>query len=256
MDRDSSMEPLRRAERRGGAFYDAPGVLERYRAHRQWAENPNSVMEEPAVLEELGSVARLRILDLGCGEADTGRLLLDAGAASYLGVDGSARMADAARAGLSHAKADVVKCDIEEFAAEPASFDLVISRMAFHYVEDIGLVLGRCHDWLAPGGRILFTVVHPVVTSNDARASTDQPREDWVVDNYFVKGARAQSWLGAETRWYHRTVEDYVRALHAAGFSLRSLRECAPSRDRFDDEDEFRRRQRIPLVLLLTADRQ
>ncbi len=251
MDRDSSAEP----ERRGGAFYDDPGVFERYRSHRRWAENPNVVMEEPAVIEEFGSVSGLRVLDLGCGDASTGRLLLEAGVASYLGVDGSERMVDAAGAALTDPRAQVVRCDIEEFDASAASFDLVLSRMALHYVADISVVFDRCHAWLAPGGRIVFSVVHPVVSSNDPRASTDQPREDWVVDNYFLTGPRYQLWLGAQSRWYHRTTEDYVRALQGAGFSLRNLRECPPDRARFENETEFRRRQRIPLVLLLSAGR-
>lgn len=253
---DSTPEPTGRGQCRGGAFYDDPGVLERYRSHRQWVESPNRVMEEPAVLDELGSVSGARVLDLGCGEADTGRLLLDAGASSYLGVDGSARMSELARAALADRGAEVVKCDIEDFSVDSGSFDLVVSRMAFHYIEDLGPVLSGCHDWLVPGGRMVFTVTHPVVTSNDARASTDQPREDWVIDNYFLGGVREQLWLGGRTRWYHRTIEEYVQALRAAGFSLRNLRECAPHPDRFEHEAEFRRRQRIPLVLLLAADRR
>jgi SAM-dependent methyltransferase len=125
-----------RRERRGGAFYDEPGVVDRYRAHRQWAENPNRMMEEPAVLEELGSVSGARVLDLGCGEADTGRLLLNAGVSSYLGVDGSARMTELARAGLTDRRAEVIRCDIESFTAAAGSFNLVVSRMALHYVAN------------------------------------------------------------------------------------------------------------------------
>ena len=40
--------------RRGGAFYDLPGVLERYREARPpGLSDPNRVMEEPALLEPL-----------------------------------------------------------------------------------------------------------------------------------------------------------------------------------------------------------
>lgn len=50
-----------------------------------------------------------------------------------------------------------------------------------------------------------------------------------------------------------RTVEDYVCELLGAGFTLSKLRECAPRRERFDDEQEFERRTRVPLVLLLAG---
>lgn len=85
---------------RGGAFYDQPDVFECYRDHAG-PSNPNLVMEEPALLEELGSVEGLRVLDLGCGDAALGRVLLDAGCRSYVGIDGSMRMVHAAEKILS-----------------------------------------------------------------------------------------------------------------------------------------------------------
>jgi predicted RNA methylase len=84
-------------DRRGGSFYEDPDLFERYRQHRAWPLNPNIVMEAPALLEELGPVSGLRVLDLGCGDAEIGRELLNAGAERYLGIDGSARMVEAAR---------------------------------------------------------------------------------------------------------------------------------------------------------------
>ena len=76
-------------------------------------------MEEPALLEELGSVAGLRVADLGCGDAALGRVLLSGGCARYLGLDGSERMVAAARATLRGTPGAVVHGDIDDFA--PAS---------------------------------------------------------------------------------------------------------------------------------------
>jgi len=241
--------------RRGGAFYDDPESFERYRQHRAWSLSPNAVMEGPALLEELGPVGGLRILDLGCGDAQVGRELLDAGASRYLGIDGSHRMVDAAQRMLEGTAGEVVRCDIEDFAWPEGSFDLVLSRMALHYVADLGAVLRGCYRCLVPGGRLLLSVVHPVITSHDARGGSTEPRQNWVVDDYFLTGTRDQQWLGARIVWHHRTVEDYVSALLDAGFTLTGLRECAPRRELFDDEAEYQRRLRIPLVLLLSGAR-
>jgi len=242
-------------ERRGGAFYDESEVFERYRQHRQWPLNPNIVMEEPALFDELGPVSGLRVLDLGCGDAAVGRVLLEAGCASYLGIDGSEKMVRAAQATLADGGGQAARCDIEDFSAPLASFDLVISRMALHYVEDLERTLRACRRSLAPGGRIVFTVVHPLITSHDARLTTAEPRTDWVVDDYFIAGPREREWLGARSVWHHRTIEDYVSGLRRAGLPLTNLRECAPRRERFDDVAEFERRRRIPLVLLLAGAR-
>jgi SAM-dependent methyltransferase len=127
--------------------------------------------------------------------------------------------------------------------------------LALHYVEALDPVLRACHSALAPGGRIVVTVIHPVITSNDARSTTDELRADWSVDRYFDRGAREQDWLGGTVTWHHRTIEDYVSALTAASFTVTGLRECAPPADRFENDDELQRRRRIPLFLLLSGAR-
>jgi SAM-dependent methyltransferase len=183
-------------KQRGGAFYDDPEVFERYQHDRSWPLNPNRTLEEPSFMEEVGSVAGLRVLDLGCGEAATGAALLASGCAGYTGIDGSQLMVEAARRTLDGTAGTVVLADMEDFEAQPGCFDLVVSRMAFHYLADVGGLLRRCHASLAPGGRIVFSVTHPVITSHDPRSSTNERRQD---DGrpYLIKRRRRSSQAGA-----------------------------------------------------------
>ena len=240
----------------GRAFYDREGVFERYREERPGVSSPNLVMEEPAFLSELGPPAGLRVADLGCGDAALGRTLLDAGCSSYLGVDASERMVRAARETLRDTAGEVALASIEDFRAPPETFDLIVSRLALHYVEDLRAVLAACRAGLAPRGRVVFTVLHPVITSHDARMHSSQLREQWIVDDYFVTGPREREWLGDIVTWHHRTVEQYVDAVGDAGLVLTRLRECPPQRERFQgDEAEYARRSRIPLFLLIAASR-
>jgi hypothetical protein len=51
------------------------------------------------------------------------------------------------------------------------------------------------------------------------------------------------------------TIEDHIRCLLDAGFALTNLPECAPVRERFDDEAEFEGRRRISLMLSLAGAR-
>jgi SAM-dependent methyltransferase len=240
---------------RGWSFYDDETVFSRYSAHREWGANPNLVMEEPALLEALGDVTGARVLDLGCGDAAIGRTLLAAGCRSYHGIDASRRMVQRAAETLEGTPGTVSLGTIEGFEAPPNSVDLVISRVAFHYVEDVEAVLRACHACLSGSGRVVFSVVHPVITSHDARAPEEQ-RSSWMVDDYFVRGPRVQDWLGGQVIWFHRTVEDYVTALHHAGFRISHLSECEPRDERFaGDGAEIERRRRIPLFLLLAGER-
>ena len=176
-------------------FYDRPGMLERYRDATAGVSDPKDVMEEPALLEEIGDPRELRVLDLGCGDAAIGRTLLEAGCARYVGVDVSARMVAAAEETLRGTAGEAVRGDIAEFTAPPGAFDLVVSRLALHYVEDLDGVLAAAHASLAPAGRIVFSTVHPVMTSHEPREDPDALMTDWVVDGYFEGGPRERRWL-------------------------------------------------------------
>lgn len=142
--------------------------------------------------------------------------------------------------------------DIEDFAPLSHSVDLVTARLSLHYVADLDRVLLSCTQALAPGGRLIMTVVHPVITSHDNRPTG--PRTTWTVDNYFERGPRIRAWMGSKVTWHHRTVEDYVTSMTRAGLTVTSLRECEPDPARCDgDPDELVRRRRVPLFLLLNG---
>lgn len=234
-------------------FYGDSSAVDAYLAHRHSpVSSPNLVMEEPAFREEAGDVRGLRIIDLGCGDGTFGAECVAAGCDSYLGVDSSETMIERARVGASSARARFQQAAIEGFEAEHGSVDLVTARMALHYVGDLGPVLTRAHGALVEGGRLIVTVVHPVVTA--ANSSSEGQRTNLVVDDYFLPGNRQREWFGRPVVWQHRTTEQYVSELHRAGFVLTSLRECEPVEHLFDgNESEFQRRRRVPLFLLLHA---
>jgi len=237
-------------------FTTTPEVFERYARKRDAsAFDPNHVMEEPAVLAELGS-AGLRVIDLGCGYGAFGAMALSAGAADYLGIDGSRTMIeDASRrlAGTTNGRVELG--DLEDYTAASGSADLVTCRLALQYVEDVRPVMDAVAHCLTPGGRFVMTAVHPVITSPDNWP--DGPRTSWTVDHYLEPGPRTRPWFGSETLWHHRTVEQYAQALLHTGLTLTARRECAPIPTRCADEPgELARRRRVPLYLLLRGDGQ
>ncbi len=238
---------------RGGEFYDADGVRDAYLRHRHdGVRSPNTVMEGPAFIDALGSLTGSRVLDLGCGDGSTAGLILAKGAASYVGLDSSAGMIDCARRGWVDDRVRFIHGDIEEFDLGVGEFDVVVSRMALHHVEQLDAAFDRVHRALNEGGRLVFSVVHPVITSHDHTG--DGPRTSWVVDGYFDRGPRERAWFGSTVVWQHRTVEDYVRLVTDHGFRLDVLSECEPSPELLaGDTDELTRRRRVPLMLLIGA---
>jgi SAM-dependent methyltransferase len=237
----------------GPDFYDDAGVFATYQRHRGRDETPNDTMEKPEILELIGEVAGRRVIDLGCGDAQIGRELLAAGAASYMGVEPSQNMLQLAGETLAGTTGQVVAGTIERWTAPPASADLVISRLALHYVENVEETFCRAFEALAPGGRLAFSVEHPVISSCNRSLGDDGTRRDWIVDDYHRSGRREIRWLGQDLVKYHHTVEEFFGGLQRAGFTVEALREGRPRRERFLREETYLRRQRIPLFLLLAA---
>jgi SAM-dependent methyltransferase len=236
----------------GPDFYDDETVFANYRARRQRADAPNNTLEYPVLRELLDDPVGKRFVDLGCGDAAIGRDLLQRGAASYLGIEGSHRMAALAEQTLG-GTGGVSVIGIEKWTAAPESCDVVLSRLALHYVADVGPVLNQVQLALRPHGQLVFSVEHPVITSHDNVLDGGALRQDWTVDNYFVTGERITQWMGGTVIKYHRTLEDYIRLLRAAGLRLEDLREARPQMEYSPDPATHARRMRIPLFLILAA---
>jgi len=237
----------------GPEFYDDDAIFAMYMARRQRSDSPNETLEKPVVLELAGDLAGRRVLDLGCGDAAFGRLVLERGGSAYLGVEGSRNMAALARETLAGTSGEVQHSAIEGWEAPDTAFDLAVARLSLHYLADLAPVFAQVYQALATGGRFVFSVEHPVITSCDRGWPAGTARQAWMVDDYFATGARDNAWMGGTVRKYHRTVEDYFRALQDASFVVEQLRESRPQRERFADEQLYARRRRIPLFLFLAG---
>jgi len=148
----------------------------------------------------------------------------------------------------------VIQSNLESWDYPPGQFDVVVSRLVFHYLPDLSPVFARIHQTLKPGGRLVFSVEHPVITSCDRARPPGTIRQDWIVDNYFDTGPRETQWLGGQVVKYHRTIEDHFSALQNAGLRVEQLRESRPERANFASEATYERRKRIPLFLLMAAE--
>lgn len=241
----------------GADFYDDEEIFKTYSHSRLRPNSPNETLEAPVIHELVSDVYGKRILDIGCGNGKYGITLIGAGAAQYTGIEPSQRMFELARRNLfDHANADVHYISAENWAYIPDDFDLVVSRLALHYVDNIARVFEGIYSALSAGGKFVFSIEHPVLTScNRSLEQTGGERQDWIVDDYFITGKRNVKWMGGEVIKYHRTVADYYARLQNAGFTITALRESAPERHNFSEEDEalFRRRQRIPLFLIFSV---
>ena len=139
-----------------------------------------------------------------------------------------------------------------------ASFDIVLSSLALHYVEDYVGVVQNVHRMLRPGGVFLFSCEHPVFTAEGSQDWTYNPDGSiahFPVDNYYYEGRRTARFLGEEVTKYHRTLTTYLMGLLQNGFAITAVAEPMPPREMWDIpgmKDEMRR----PMMLIIRAVKQ
>ncbi|MYL43500.1 class I SAM-dependent methyltransferase [Virgibacillus salexigens] len=214
--------------------------------------------EWPVFQQMLPNMREKRVLDLGCGFGWHCRYAKEQGARAVVGVDISERMLERAREETKHHSITYKRTAIEDIEFAPDSFDIVISSLAFHYVKTIDVVFYKVFQLLKRGGAFVFSVEHPIFTSQSAQDwyyDSDGNRLHWPVDNYQTEGIRHTMFLTENVEKYHRTISTYMNDLIKAGFRVTKVSEPKPHSGMLDKpgmEDEIRR----PMFLLVAAEKQ
>jgi len=171
------------------------------------------------------------------------RQYADMGAKSVLGIDISEKMLAFARANNGGENITYRRMPMEDLDAINQRFDLVTSSLVFDYVEDFEGMMVRIHRRLKPGGELVFSMSHPIVTAWDGaydRYTRTQTGERLYANlrNYCVEGLRKVDWGVEGYECWHRTVSTLINALIRAGFTLEECQEARVSeemRQRYPD---------------------
>jgi SAM-dependent methyltransferase len=226
-------------------------------------------LNTPAMLERIGPVSGLRVLDAGCGEGTNARILARAGA-KVKGVDISSSMIAAARA---EERSSPLGIDyvLGSFSApgpfEAGSFDLVVSFMALmdapHYVE----ALGEFHRLLSPGGRLVFSVTHPCFLTPQLEwlQADAAGRRRLAVGSYFSEEHYVDEWCFSRRPEdddaqpfrvpnFPRTLSGYLNPIVEAGFAIEGIGEPRPSEELCVEIPEWRKwREEAAIFLHVSA---
>ncbi|MDP8923061.1 MAG: class I SAM-dependent methyltransferase [Chloroflexota bacterium] len=249
------------ADRPPQNIYDDPRFFAGYSRLDRFGPGWTEAFEHPAFMALLPDVRERRVLDLGCGMGQLAFHLAEAGAAKVIGVDISERMLGLATTERSHPRVTYLREALETVAFPPDRFDLVVSSLAFHYVEDYGGLVRRIAGWLAPGGVLVYSTEHPIYTAGDRSTANgwmfdgDGRRLHWAVDNYAEEGLREQHSFTDGVQKYHRMMATLLNGLIDAGFSLERVVEPVPDDDALQRHPNFAEERRRPTFLLVRARR-
>lgn len=197
-----------------------------------------------------------RVLDIGCGFGWHCIYAAEQSASYVLGTDISDKMLAVAKEKTNSPNVDYREIAMEDMDFPPDTFDVIISSLAFHYTPDFQDVCRRVYQCLTVGGDFVFSVEHPVFTTQGAQDwsyDANGNRDHWPVDNYFDEGERDAVFLGEHVVKYHKTLTTYLNTLLQTGFDITGIVEPQPAEHLLDTVPGMRDELRRPMMLLVSA---
>ena len=211
-------------------------------------DRANELFNLPRLVDLLPPPGR-RTLDLGCGEGRVGRALIPLGN-RVVAVDSSPGMV-----ALAAESQEAVVADAAALPFPDGAFDLVTAFMSLMDMDDPDAAIRESARVLEPGGRLCFSITHPLHTAgafDDGRDGTPFVLHE----SYFEERRVDETWqregIGIDFASVHRPLGAWTRALAEAGFAVEALREHPLPREAWRRETS-ERWTRIPLFLHVRA---
>jgi len=238
-------------------IYDNDGFFARYSRLPRSIQGLDGMPEWPTLRAMLPDLKDRAVVDLGCGFGWFCRWAREQGAASVLGLDVSEKMLERARAETADTAIVYQRADLDRLELPEAAFDLAYSALTLHYLEKLGDMFSVVHRALRPGGSLMFSAEHPMMTAPAAQGwvTAAAGHKTWPVDHYLDEGSRTTNWLAPGVVKQHRMLATYLNLLIDAGFAIAHVEEWGPSPEQVAAHPEWADEAQRPPFLLVSARR-
>jgi SAM-dependent methyltransferase len=238
-------------------IYDNPEFFAGYSRLGRSVDGLGGAAEWPALRAMLPAIDGISVVDLGCGFGWFCRWARQHGAAQVLGLDVSEKMLARARSESPDPAIDYAIADLERLDLPAGSFGLAYSSLALHYIDGLERLLDTVHRALVTGGRLVFSVEHPIYTApSDPGWETDATGgRRWPINDYLVEGPRSTDWLTKGVIKQHRTIAHYLNALLGHGFAVLHVEEWGPTDAQIAARPQLADERLRPPFLLVSAQR-
>ena len=138
-------------------------------------------------------------------------------------------------------------------------FDIVISSLAFHYVEDYKKLIDDIYNLLNDDGYLIFSQEHPMVTcvkftENITSGHTILDNKYFgLISDYNRPGRRVKKWYDSDLIKFHRNFEDIINPLIEKGFTLEKVLEPKPTEEIINARPKYVDQWDRPLFLFVRA---
>ncbi len=232
-----------------------------WEANAQWWQDGFTEGADPEYEEQIVPLARHwlrgrgRVLDVGCGEGQIARRVVDDGADFVVGLDPTIRQLDVAQERGGGPR--YVRGVAEQFPIADASFDAAIACLVFEHMPDHRPAINEAARVLRPGGRFVFFLNHPLIQCPGSGWVVDHILEEeyWRIGPYLVEDVAMEELApGVILPFVHRPLSQYINALAEAGMHIVHMAEPAPPEGFIARAAEYADAATIPRLLLLVAD--
>lgn len=252
-----------------GARRSAPDPWD---AHAAWWQDEFTEGADPEYVEQILPLiasrlpARGRFLDVGCGEGQVTRLAVEHGLTA-VGLDPAGAQVDEAERrrlavgaedadGPGGQRAAYARGSVVDLPVADASVDMVVASLVFEHVGEYRRALAEVARVLAPGGRFLFLLNHPLLQTPDSGWIDDHvldpPEQYWRIGPYLSEVVNVEEVQpGIHITFHHRPLSSYLNTAIAEGLVLDRMDEPAPPPGFVARAPEYAQVVEIPRLMAL-----
>lgn len=216
----------------------------------------------PNLLRVLDIKSGMRILDIACGQGFFSREFAQAGA-HVVGADIAKDLITQAKQLPGNIDYHVAPANKLDFARDNM-FDAATIVLAIQNIEDMSGTFAEAARVLVPGGRLVLVMMHPAFR-NPQKSSwgwDDEAKAQYRRTDAYLSLARTTLLVhpgkkgSPTTTSYHRSLQDFSKALFKAGFAITRLEEWISHKQSGKgprQAAENTARKEIPLFLMIEA---
>jgi SAM-dependent methyltransferase len=234
-----------------------------WEAHAGWWQEGFTAGADPEYEEQILPLAAshltgaARVLDVGTGEGQVARLAVAGGAMTVVGVDptwAQLELAQQRGSGPRYAGAKAAALPFPD-----AAFDAAVACLVFEHIDAVDQAIAEVARVLAPGGRFLFFLNHPLLQTPGSGWIDDHILEEqyWRIGPYLVEDTTMEEVeKDVFIPFIHRPLSRYVNAMADAGLLLIRMQEPAPPPGFLARAAEYAEAATIPRLLFMRAEKR
>ncbi len=227
--------------------------------HAEWWQREFTNGVDPEYTEQILPLiqqhlpASGRMLDLGCGEGQVGRVAAAQGL-DVVGLDPA--FTQVALASSRAGGPQYFQGSATDVSLATECVDAAVACLVFEHIESIDPVFAELSRVMCSGGTFLLLLNHPLLQTPGSGWIDDQvldpPEQYWRVGPYLSEANTVEEVeQGVFIRFFHRPLSKYLNAAVSAGFRLERMEEPAPPPGFLSRADEYAAASSIPRLLFL-----